>query len=120
MKTFFLIVLFFSVLTIQAQEKAEYCILRVTYSVKPNNLDARLSIDIGTDVNHSTLKGIFQNNKGDSINVNNPDGSVTVIKNEVDFFSVINKYGFNLINTYTVTLLEKSYTNFVFEKKKGN
>lgn len=112
---FILFVLFAT--TLVAQEKTEYCILRVTYSVKPNNLDSKLSIDLGSNANHS-LKGIFENTKGGTISINNADGTVTVIKDEVDFFSIISKYGFKLINSYTMTLLEKSYANFVFEKKK--
>lgn len=106
--------LFFFTTTLVAQEKTEYCILRVTYSVKPNNLESKLSIDLGSNANHS-LKGIFENTKGGTISVNNADGTVTVIKDEIDFFTIINKYGFKLIDSYTMTILEKSYANFVFE-----
>ncbi|NSW46057.1 MAG: hypothetical protein HPY79_09625 [Bacteroidales bacterium] len=111
----FLLLLFASIVSF-SQEKAEYCIVRVTYSVKPNNLDSKLSIDFGTNINHS-LKGIIENGKGGTITVNNADGTVTVVKDEIDIFSVLNKYGFVLINSYTMTLLDKSYANFIFEKK---
>lgn len=115
-KLIFIFLSFFTTIVV-AQEKTEYCILRVTYSVKPNNLDSKLSIDLGSNANHS-LKGIFENTKGGTISVNNIDGTVTIIKDEIDFFTIINKYGFKLINSYTMTLLDKSYANFVFEKKK--
>lgn len=117
MKNIWFILLFLVSTILVAQEKTEYCILRVTYSIKPNNLDSRLSVDIGSSENHS-LKGIFENTKGGTISVNNSDGTITVIKDEVDFLTIINKYGFKLINSYTMTLLEKSYVNFIFEKKK--
>ncbi|NMC98407.1 MAG: hypothetical protein GYA62_01605 [Bacteroidales bacterium] len=118
MKRFVFIIFLFVATNIVAQEKNEYCILRVTNSVKPNNLDSKLSIDLGTNSNHS-LKGIFENTKGGTISVNNADGTVTVIKDEIDFLTIISKYGYKLINTYTMTLLEKSYANFIFEKKEN-
>ncbi|HOU98008.1 MAG TPA: hypothetical protein PLP65_04095 [Bacteroidales bacterium] len=118
MKSVVFFIFLFVATSLVAQEKNEYCILRVTYSVKPNNLDSKLSIDLGTNSNHS-LKGIFENTKGGTISVNNADGTVTVIKDEVDFLTIISKYGFKLINSYTMTLLEKSYANFIFEKKEN-
>lgn len=119
MKKLLVVFFIFSYANIFAQEKIEYCILRVTYSVKPNNLDSKLSLDLGSTANHS-LKGIFENTKGGTISVNNADGTVTVIKDEIDFFTIISKYGYKLINSYTMTLLEKSYANFIFEKKIGS
>lgn len=119
MRKIFLIFLIFFATTLFAQQNTEYCILRVTYSVKPNNLESKLFVDLGSNANHS-LKGIFENTKGGTISINNVDGTVTVIKDEVDFFTIVSNYGFKLINSYTITLLEKSYANFVFEKKKDN
>ncbi len=97
-------------------KKIEYCILRITHSVKPGDIESRLSIELGDFPNHS-LKGIFTNTKGGTISVNQPDGSVVVIKNEVDFLNFISKYGYKLEQTYTFTLLEKLYTNFIFKKE---
>jgi len=116
MKKIVFILLVLVTTTLVAQEKTEYCILRVTYSVKPNNLDSKLSIDLGSSANHS-LKGIIENTKGGTISVNNADGTVTVVKDEIDMFSILYKYGFKFLNSYTMTLLDKSYTNFIFEKK---
>lgn len=119
MKTVLFTLMLFSIFIVNAQEKKEYCILRITYSVKPNNLESKLFVDFGTDANHS-LKGIIENTKGGIISINNTDGTVTVIKDEVDFLNIISKYGYKLINSYTMTLLEKSYANFIFEKKKDS
>ncbi len=99
-----------------AQDKCEYLILRVTYSIKPTGMDARLEIDLGTSTTHS-MYGILENSKGGNISLKHPDGSVTIIKNEVDFFNIIQTYGFIISNSFSFTVLEKSYVSFILVKK---
>ncbi len=101
---------------LKAQEKSEYCILRITYSVKTQGLESKLMIDLGNQINHS-LRDVFENSKGGTISIKNSDGTVTVIKDEIDFLPVIERYGFKLKDVYSMTLLDKSYVNFIFEKK---
>ncbi len=100
-----------------SQDKSEFCILRITYTVKTAGLDAKLQLDLGSNPNHS-LKDIFENTKGGTITIKNIDGTSTVIKSEIDFLTVIQQFGFYLKDVFTMTLLDKSYANFIFEKKQ--
>jgi hypothetical protein len=116
MKKILFLVMLLNASVLFAQEKCEYMILRVTYSIKPNGMDSRLEVDLGTSPTHS-LKGILENGKSGTLSLHHTDGTVTVIKNEVDFFNIIQTYGFSITNSYSFTVLEKSYANFVLVRK---
>ncbi len=99
-----------------AQSKVEYCILRIVNTVKTTGVESKLYLDIGSSKTHS-LNGVFENNKNGTITVKNSDGSTILIKDEVDFLPIIERYGFKLIKVYSNSILEKSYINYLFEKK---
>jgi predicted SPOUT superfamily RNA methylase MTH1 len=120
MKKILLIFAIFGLLTcsnIQAQNKTEYCILRIVNTIKTTGVESKLYINIGSSQIHS-LKGVFENNKNGTISIKNSDGTTTIIKDEVDFLSIIERYGFKLIEVYSNSILEKSYVNYLFEKRQ--
>ncbi|MCX7953573.1 MAG: hypothetical protein N3A01_00105 [Bacteroidales bacterium] len=95
-------------------QKKEYFILRVTYLIKPARIECKLEVDLGTKAH--TLKNIIENTSDGALKIKNDDGTIFIIKNEVDFINFIQKYNYKLINSYTFTQLDKSYVNFLFEK----
>ncbi|MCX7862669.1 MAG: hypothetical protein N2449_06715 [Bacteroidales bacterium] len=103
-------------LFIYAQQKTEYCILRIVNTLKTSGIESKLSIDIGNSKEHS-LYNIVENNKNGFVIFKQADGSTITIKDEVDFLAIIEKYGFRLVQVYTTSILEKSYINYLFEKK---
>lgn len=118
-KTFFLLLVLLGLInfsSLHAQSKTEYCILRIVNTVKTTGVESKLFIDLGSSQTHS-LKNVFENNKNGTISVKNSDGSTTIIKDEVDFLPIIEQYGFKLIEVYSNSILEKSYVNYLFEKK---
>lgn len=115
-KWLFVFLLLGSLQTLQAQQKSEYCILRIINTLKTTGVESKLSIDIGTSKEHS-LYNVFENNKNGFVVLKNSDGSTLVIKDEIDFLPIIERFGFKLIQVYTTSILDKSYVNYLFEKK---
>lgn len=115
-KWFFVFLLLGSLQTMLAQQKSEYCILRIINTLKTTGVESKLSIDIGSSKEHS-LYNVIENNKNGFVVLKNSDGSTLVIKDEVDFLPIIERYGFKLVQVYTSSILDKSYINYLFEKK---
>jgi hypothetical protein len=99
-----------------SQNQTEYCILRITNSIKTTGIESKLYLDIGTNQTHS-LKNVFINNKNGTITVKKADGSSLIISDEIDFLNIIEQYGFKLIHCYSTSVLEKTYVSYLFEKR---
>lgn len=115
-KWLFVFILMVALQTSHAQQKSEYCILRIINTLKTTGVESKLSIDIGTSKDHS-LYNVFENNKNGYVVFKNSDGSTLVIKDEVDFLPIMERFGFKLIQVYTNSILDKSFVNYLFEKK---
>jgi pyruvate formate-lyase activating enzyme-like uncharacterized protein len=124
MKTIKLIicsVVFFSLFnfaTAQNEEnnqKKEFLILRVTHYTKRTGIESRMTVDIGTLEKHS-LKNIIENGENGSIIFNMPDIKI-VARNEVDFLTIIQTFGFELISLNEIELSGRNYFQYLFFKK---
>ena len=99
-----------------AQKTIEYVILRVEYYKKSYGLDSRLTIDLGTNTNHS-LKNTIENSYGGAIRVTQSDGTVIILKNEIDFLTTLNNLGFQLIYNFPIEIAGRRMVQYLLEKK---
>lgn len=111
------ILIFVFCLSVNGQTKDEYLILRVSHYTKKHGLDSRLTVDLGTNENHS-LKNIIENSQLGSVKISRSDGTVNVLKNEVDFLNIMSDFGFSMKESYVVEISGIKYTQYIFVKSK--
>ena len=96
-------------------QNPEYIILWVTHALKQSGIESRLEVNIGHMNGHS-MKGILTNGESGTVSFN-IDGTTTVVRNEVDFFTIASSYGFKLFNVEVTDMSGKKYFQYILIKE---
>lgn len=97
----------------------EYFMIRVTHLYKNDRIMSELSIDTG-EMFPNSLKGKIVEGEGNSIKVNADDGKILVFHNEVDILNYLSTIGWDLVCANPVTILNKTYVEYLFSSDIKN
>ncbi|MFH0893340.1 MAG: hypothetical protein V2A54_02800 [Bacteroidota bacterium] len=103
--------------TYNTNEKVEKecVIVRVKYGLKKLGFTHNIYIETGEAKFHS-LKGKVENTEAGIVKVYDDDGKVLMLKNEADLFGYVLGQGYNLIDSFTIKIINDEYTQYVFCK----
>lgn len=115
MKKFILLV-FITTCASQLCGQVNFLTIKVAYSFKNSTLKHKMTIDIGTDVNHPLYQKIE----------NTPSGGIKLkksveatdfilISNEVDLLSYFENNGWDLVGVNEVVVIEDKFLHYLFK-----